>query len=75
MQLTLSETDTFLINNFLLLSLLCAAAEGQMDCLLLLVNREQSADIIDSPDTQGQWVTEILILSFVVNDWLGKHLK
>lgn len=30
-----------------------AAAEGQMDCLLLLVNREQSADIIDSPDTQG----------------------
>lgn len=46
-----------------------------MDCLLLLVNREQSADIIDSPDTQGQWVTEILILSFVVNDWLGKHLK
>ncbi|KAM9859110.1 serine/threonine-protein phosphatase 6 regulatory ankyrin repeat subunit C [Aulostomus maculatus] len=31
-----------------------AAAEGQMDCLLLLVNREQSTDIIDSPDTQGQ---------------------
>lgn len=32
----------------------CAAAEGQMDCLLLLVNREQSADVIDSPDIQGQ---------------------
>ncbi|XP_029287338.1 LOW QUALITY PROTEIN: serine/threonine-protein phosphatase 6 regulatory ankyrin repeat subunit C [Cottoperca gobio] len=31
-----------------------AAAEGQMDCLLLLVNGEQSADVIDSPDTQGQ---------------------
>lgn len=33
---------------------LCAAAEGQIDCLLLLVNMEQSADIIDNPDTQGQ---------------------
>lgn len=32
----------------------CAAAEGQMDCLLLLVNGEQNADVIDSPDTQGQ---------------------
>lgn len=32
----------------------CAAAEGQVECVLLLVNREQSADIIDSPDTQGQ---------------------
>uniref|UniRef100_A0A669DCX5 Ankyrin repeat domain 52 n=1 Tax=Oreochromis niloticus TaxID=8128 RepID=A0A669DCX5_ORENI len=31
-----------------------AAAEGQVDCILLLVNMEQSADIIDSPDTQGQ---------------------
>uniref|UniRef100_A0A672JHP8 Serine/threonine-protein phosphatase 6 regulatory ankyrin repeat subunit C-like n=1 Tax=Salarias fasciatus TaxID=181472 RepID=A0A672JHP8_SALFA len=31
-----------------------AAAEGQMECLLLLVNMEQSADIIDSQDTQGQ---------------------
>lgn len=32
----------------------CAAAEGQMGCLLLLVNGEQSANIIDSLDTQGQ---------------------
>uniref|UniRef100_H3BVT9 Ankyrin repeat domain 52 n=1 Tax=Tetraodon nigroviridis TaxID=99883 RepID=H3BVT9_TETNG len=31
-----------------------AAAEGQMDCLLLLVNQEHSADIIDCPDTKGQ---------------------
>lgn len=34
----------------------CAAAEGQMDCLLLLVNQEHSADIFDSLDTEGQWV-------------------
>uniref|UniRef100_A0AAQ5YZ00 Ankyrin repeat domain 52 n=1 Tax=Amphiprion ocellaris TaxID=80972 RepID=A0AAQ5YZ00_AMPOC len=26
---------------------------GQVDCLLLLVNREQSADVIDSQDTRG----------------------
>lgn len=32
----------------------CTAAEGQMDSLLLLVNQEHSADIIDSPDTKGQ---------------------
>lgn len=32
----------------------CAAAEGQMDCLLLLVNQDHSVDIIDSPDTKGQ---------------------
>lgn len=32
----------------------CVAAEGQMDCVLLLVNMEHSPDIIDSPDTQGQ---------------------
>lgn len=32
----------------------CAAAEGQMDCLLLLVNQEHSADIFDSLDTEGQ---------------------
>ncbi|KAK5912274.1 hypothetical protein CesoFtcFv8_002166 [Champsocephalus esox] len=31
-----------------------AAAEGHMDCLLLLVNEEQSAEVIDSPDTQGK---------------------
>ncbi|KAM6928312.1 serine/threonine-protein phosphatase 6 regulatory ankyrin repeat subunit C-like [Xenentodon cancila] len=31
-----------------------AAAEGQVDCLLLLVNREHSADMIDSQDAQGQ---------------------
>uniref|UniRef100_A0A3Q2ZKB9 Ankyrin repeat domain 52 n=1 Tax=Hippocampus comes TaxID=109280 RepID=A0A3Q2ZKB9_HIPCM len=31
-----------------------AAIEGHVDCLLLLVNREHSADIIDSQDTQGQ---------------------
>lgn len=37
----------------------CVAAEGQMDCVLLLVNMEHSADIIDSPDTQGQWVTSL----------------
>uniref|UniRef100_A0A671YIF6 Ankyrin repeat domain 52 n=1 Tax=Sparus aurata TaxID=8175 RepID=A0A671YIF6_SPAAU len=42
-----------------------AAAEGQMDCLLLLVNREQSADIIDSPDTQGQ--TALMLAA------LGRH--
>uniref|UniRef100_A0A665UFA6 Serine/threonine-protein phosphatase 6 regulatory ankyrin repeat subunit C-like n=1 Tax=Echeneis naucrates TaxID=173247 RepID=A0A665UFA6_ECHNA len=36
------------------MALHAAAAEGQMDCLLLLVNKEQSADVIDSPDTQGQ---------------------
>uniref|UniRef100_A0A3B4WTX7 Ankyrin repeat domain 52 n=1 Tax=Seriola lalandi dorsalis TaxID=1841481 RepID=A0A3B4WTX7_SERLL len=42
-----------------------AAAEGQMDCLLLLVNREQSADIVDSPDTQGQ--TALMLTA------LGRH--
>uniref|UniRef100_A0A8D0CQ53 Ankyrin repeat domain 52 n=1 Tax=Sander lucioperca TaxID=283035 RepID=A0A8D0CQ53_SANLU len=42
-----------------------AAAEGQMDCLLLLVNGEQSADIIDSPDTQGQ--TALMLAA------LGRH--
>lgn len=52
--MNLCETDIFLLDVFLLLFFPCAAAEGQMDCLLLLVNREQSADIIDSPDTQGQ---------------------
>uniref|UniRef100_A0A8C5HQA6 Serine/threonine-protein phosphatase 6 regulatory ankyrin repeat subunit C-like n=1 Tax=Gouania willdenowi TaxID=441366 RepID=A0A8C5HQA6_GOUWI len=31
-----------------------AAAEGQVDCLLLLVNMEQSADILDCQDTSGQ---------------------
>uniref|UniRef100_A0A668AB57 Ankyrin repeat domain 52 n=1 Tax=Myripristis murdjan TaxID=586833 RepID=A0A668AB57_9TELE len=31
-----------------------AAAEGQMDCLLILVNRKEMADIIDSTDDQGQ---------------------
>lgn len=31
-----------------------AAIEGHVDCLLLLVNRERSADIIDSQDTRGQ---------------------
>uniref|UniRef100_UPI003AAD9DCE serine/threonine-protein phosphatase 6 regulatory ankyrin repeat subunit C isoform X1 n=2 Tax=Centroberyx gerrardi TaxID=166262 RepID=UPI003AAD9DCE len=31
-----------------------AAAEGQMDCLLILVNKEETADIIDSIDEQGQ---------------------
>uniref|UniRef100_A0A671YLX3 Ankyrin repeat domain 52 n=1 Tax=Sparus aurata TaxID=8175 RepID=A0A671YLX3_SPAAU len=40
-------------------------AAGQMDCLLLLVNREQSADIIDSPDTQGQ--TALMLAA------LGRH--
>uniref|UniRef100_A0A8C9X2X4 Ankyrin repeat domain 52 n=1 Tax=Sander lucioperca TaxID=283035 RepID=A0A8C9X2X4_SANLU len=38
---------------------------GQMDCLLLLVNGEQSADIIDSPDTQGQ--TALMLAA------LGRH--
>ncbi|XP_047439714.1 serine/threonine-protein phosphatase 6 regulatory ankyrin repeat subunit C-like [Mugil cephalus] len=42
-----------------------AAAEGQVDCLLLLVNGEQSADIIDSPDTQGQ--TALMLAA------LGRH--
>ncbi|XP_042262853.1 serine/threonine-protein phosphatase 6 regulatory ankyrin repeat subunit C isoform X1 [Thunnus maccoyii] len=42
-----------------------AAAEGQVDCLLLLVNREQSADVIDSPDTQGQ--TALMLAA------LGRH--
>lgn len=42
-----------------------AAADGQMDCLLLLVNKEQSADIIDSPDTQGQ--TALMLAA------LGRH--
>ncbi|XP_037622637.1 serine/threonine-protein phosphatase 6 regulatory ankyrin repeat subunit C-like [Sebastes umbrosus] len=42
-----------------------AAAEGQMDCLLLLVNGEQSADVIDSPDTQGQ--TALMLAA------LGRH--
>lgn len=31
-----------------------SAAEGRVDCLLLLVNREQIAGIIDCQDTQGQ---------------------
>ncbi|KAM4613834.1 serine/threonine-protein phosphatase 6 regulatory ankyrin repeat subunit C [Polymixia lowei] len=31
-----------------------AAAEGQMDCLLILVNRKETADVIDSADVQGQ---------------------
>uniref|UniRef100_A0A7N6C151 Ankyrin repeat domain 52 n=1 Tax=Anabas testudineus TaxID=64144 RepID=A0A7N6C151_ANATE len=31
-----------------------AAAEGHVDCLLLLVNGDQSANVIDSSDTQGQ---------------------
>uniref|UniRef100_A0A8C5B5F6 Serine/threonine-protein phosphatase 6 regulatory ankyrin repeat subunit C n=1 Tax=Gadus morhua TaxID=8049 RepID=A0A8C5B5F6_GADMO len=31
-----------------------AAAEGHMDSLLILVNREESADILDSTDIQGQ---------------------
>uniref|UniRef100_A0AAQ4NW16 Ankyrin repeat domain 52 n=1 Tax=Gasterosteus aculeatus aculeatus TaxID=481459 RepID=A0AAQ4NW16_GASAC len=42
-----------------------AAAEGQIDCLLLLVSGEQSSDIIDSPDTQGQ--TALMLAS------LGRH--
>uniref|UniRef100_A0A671YFD0 Ankyrin repeat domain 52 n=1 Tax=Sparus aurata TaxID=8175 RepID=A0A671YFD0_SPAAU len=42
-----------------------AGVFGQMDCLLLLVNREQSADIIDSPDTQGQ--TALMLAA------LGRH--
>lgn len=40
----------------------CVAAEGHMDCLLLLVNEEQSAEVIDSPDTQGKWVTSDVLL-------------
>ncbi|KAM8917822.1 serine/threonine-protein phosphatase 6 regulatory ankyrin repeat subunit C isoform 2-T2 [Spinachia spinachia] len=42
-----------------------AAAEGQIDCLLLLVSGEQSADIINSPDTQGQ--TALMLAA------LGRH--
>ncbi|MEQ2230180.1 hypothetical protein ILYODFUR_026573, partial [Ilyodon furcidens] len=42
-----------------------AAAEGQVDCLLLLVNREQSASIIDCQDTQGQ--TALILAA------LGRH--
>uniref|UniRef100_A0A8C2ZX97 Ankyrin repeat domain 52 n=1 Tax=Cyclopterus lumpus TaxID=8103 RepID=A0A8C2ZX97_CYCLU len=42
-----------------------AQAQGQMDCLLLLVSGEQSADIIDSPDTQGQ--TALMLAA------LGRH--
>ncbi|XP_035811712.1 serine/threonine-protein phosphatase 6 regulatory ankyrin repeat subunit C-like isoform X2 [Amphiprion ocellaris] len=42
-----------------------AAAEGQVDCLLLLVNREQSADVIDSQDTRGQ--TALMLAA------LGRH--
>lgn len=38
----------------LVLLLPCVAAEGQMDCVLQLVNMKHSSDIIDSPDTQGQ---------------------
>ncbi|XP_078803735.1 serine/threonine-protein phosphatase 6 regulatory ankyrin repeat subunit C isoform X2 [Oryzias latipes] len=31
-----------------------AAAEGQVDCLLLLVNCKQNVDVVDSQDTQGR---------------------
>ena len=44
------------------------AAEGQMDCLLLLVNKKQSAEIIDSQDTQGQYVTYYFMLLFGIFD-------
>ena len=46
-----------------------AAAEGQVDCLLLLVNREQSADIIDCQDAKGMWV----IIYFIIWFDLFKH--
>lgn len=39
---------------YLALLFLCVAAEGQMDCVLQLVNMEHSSDIIDSLDTHGQ---------------------
>ncbi|XP_029007428.1 serine/threonine-protein phosphatase 6 regulatory ankyrin repeat subunit C-like [Betta splendens] len=42
-----------------------AAAMGQIDCLLLLVNMEQSADIIDNTDIQGQ--TALMLAA------LGRH--
>uniref|UniRef100_A0A3Q2P2S6 Ankyrin repeat domain 52 n=1 Tax=Fundulus heteroclitus TaxID=8078 RepID=A0A3Q2P2S6_FUNHE len=42
-----------------------AAAEGQVDCLLLLVNREQSAAVIDCQDAQGQ--TALILAA------LGRH--
>lgn len=49
------------------------AAEGQVDCVLLLVNREDSAEITDSPDSHGRWVKTYFLLWNVTIDQSGKH--